>query len=286
MAGGGDDDHTVYCYDPSQDKWTSLPLLPVKYFGLGQVNGKLVAVGGTIKSDDKGMKPGYNEISNEVYRYDERSQQWKLTTPSMPTARHSPGVLSLQSALVVAGGYTLSDKFANAVEIFKPDTSQWCRTDPLPIDCCDVSLAAIGNTCYMLGGYKAPQNLNQAFHASADDLLCNAVPSNQITHGDNQSAWKTLPKTPAYRPAAAVLGGSLIAVGGYSTEISREGVDKKEIYKYSPSTNSWIYISDLPVSRSDISVNALSSTEIVVIGGKFDGDRVKNVYKGTLHLLQ
>ena len=43
---GGDNDFTVNCYDPSKDKWTTLPPLSVKWFGLGQVNGKLVAVGG------------------------------------------------------------------------------------------------------------------------------------------------------------------------------------------------------------------------------------------------
>ena len=134
------DDYNVYSYDPSQDKWTTLPPLPVSYFGLGQVNGKLVAVGGRKKSI-------INKI-NEVYTYDERSRKWKQTIPPMPTARQSPGVLSLQSALVVAGGFTST--FSDAVEIFKPDTSQWYRTDPLPTACLNTTLIAIGNTCYSL----------------------------------------------------------------------------------------------------------------------------------------
>ena len=67
-----DDAHIVYCYDPSQDKWTTLPPLPVKRFGLGQVNGKLVAVGG-VKKD--------NKKTNDVHAYDERSQKWKQTIP-------------------------------------------------------------------------------------------------------------------------------------------------------------------------------------------------------------
>ena len=61
----------------------------------------------------------------------------------MPTARWSTGVLSLQSALVVAGG------FMGAVEIFKPDTSQWYRADPLPTACIRISLVALGNTLYI-----------------------------------------------------------------------------------------------------------------------------------------
>ena len=41
-----DDNYIVYCYDPSHDKWTTLPPLPIKFFGLGQINSKLAALGG------------------------------------------------------------------------------------------------------------------------------------------------------------------------------------------------------------------------------------------------
>ena len=274
MAIKDSDNYIIYCYDPSQDKWTTLPPLPVEWFGLGQVNGKLVAVGG--------VKSG-SQISSEVYTYDERSRKLKQTIPPMPTARHSPGVLSLQSALVVAGGRKIFREYTDAVEIFKPDTSQWYRTDPLPIACQNISLVAIGNTCYALGGYKYPACLNQALYVSVDDLLHNAVPANQTTHNgssDTQSAWKTLPNTPTYVPTAAVLAGSLLAIGG--DETSEGGVAKKEVYMYSPSTNSWIYISDLPAPRLLTAVAVLSSTRVLVIGGWNERERVNTVYMGTL----
>ena len=53
-CGGGltdEKEFIVYCYNISLDKWTTLLPLPVKWFGLGQVNGQLVAVGGKKKSD-------------------------------------------------------------------------------------------------------------------------------------------------------------------------------------------------------------------------------------------
>jgi hypothetical protein len=208
---------------------------------------------------------------------------WKQTIPPMPTARWFPGVLSLQSALVVAGGAI--PYYTAAVEIFRPDTSQWYRADRLLIACQNISLVAIGNTCYALGGYDG-SHLNQVLYASVDDLLGNAVPANQTTHSgssDTQSAWKTLPNTPTYYPAAAVLAGSLLAIAG--NEIPRiGGAAKKEVYMYSPSTKSWIYISDLPSSQYyGPAVAVLSSTEVLVIEG-FDGDTVHTVYKGTLHL--
>ena len=269
------DEYSIFCYNPSQDKWTTLPPLPIRWFGLGQVNDKLVAVGGLKKSTR-------NEI-NDVYTYDERSQKWKQNIPPMQTARSSPGVLSLQSALVVAGGYTST--FSDAVEIFKPDTSQWYRTDPLPTACNHIPLVAIGNTlCYALGGYGG-SHLNQALYASVDDLLGNAVPTNQMTHSgssDTQSAWKILPNTPTYRPAAAVVAGNLLAMGGNETS-ELEGTAKKEVYMYSPSTSSWIYVSDLPALRACTAAVVLSSTEVLVIGGEGGGDTVNTVYKGTLH---
>ena len=276
MGNKDSDNYIIYCYDPSQDKWTTLPPLPVRHFGLGQVNGKLVAVGGE--------KSG-GQTSSVVYTYDERSRKWKQTIPPLPTARWFPGVLSLQSTLVVAGGVLLPSLYTAAVEVFKPDTSQWYRTDPLPTACCHISLVAIGNTCYALGGYivKYPSRLNQALYASVGDLLRNAVPANQTTHSsssDTQSAWKMLPNTPAYGPAVAVLAGNLFAMGGKET--SGGGADKKEVYMYSTSTNSWIYISDLPAPRSHTAVAVLSSTRVLVIGGRNERERVNTVYQGTL----
>ena len=273
LAGGDDDKYIVYCYDPSQDNWTTLPPLSVIYFGLGQVSGKLLAVGGLKKSDGRAI--------NEVYTYNDRSRKWKQTIPPIPTARCFSGVLSLQSALIVAGGDT--GGCTDAVEIFKADMSQWYSTDRLPTAGRNISPVVIGNTCYALGGYNG-QQLNQAHYASVDDLLRNAVPANQTTHSgstDTHSAWKILANTPIYRPATAVLAGNLLAIGGKGT--SEGGADKKEVYMFSPSTDSWIYISDLPEPRSSTAVAVLSSTEILVIGG-FCGRIVSTTYKGTLEL--
>ena len=200
----------------------------------------------------------------------------------MPTARQFPGVLSLQSALVVAGGNRGFRVYRDAVEIFKPDTSQWYRTDSLPVGCCLIPLVAIGNTCYALGGYNGSR-LNQALYTSVGDLLRYAVPANQTTHSgssDTQSAWKMLPSTPTYRPSSAVLAGNLLAIGGKETSGGRDS--KKEVYMYSPSTNSWIYISDLPAPRSFTAVGVMSPTEVLVIGGLNEGETVNTVYQGTL----
>ena len=80
-----------------------------------------------------------------------------------------------------------------------------------------------------------------------------------------------------------MLASNLLAIGGNETsEVG--GADNKEVYMYSPSTNSWIYTSDLPAPRSGTTFTVLSSTELLMIGG-YDGGFVNTVYKGTLTLL-
>ena len=291
-CGGGDTDagwnpFNVYCFDPVQDTWTILPPLkkPVVFFGLGRINGQVVAVGGTeIRANTR------IRIRNTIQTYDEESQTWEVFEPSLPTARHSPGVLSLEQGILVVGGYTASE-YANTVEILLFNTKQWYRVSPLPIDCCDVSLVAINHDCYVLGGYKEPHHLNHALKASIEDLLHSAVPASEphsntsstTTRGDtHKSPWKMLPPTPVYRPAGAVLAGNLFAIGGVKTPTGR--TITKEVYMFSPFTESWIYVSDLPTPLSKVSVNALSSTETIVVGGMDGSGKVNTAYKGTMSL--
>ena len=276
-AAGGDL-HVVYSYDPQRDNWTTLSPLPVRWFGLGQLNGMLVAVGGR-KSNDS------SSITNEVYTHDERSKKWKQTIPPMPTSRIFPCVLSLQSALVVAGGGISVLNYTDAVEIFKPDMSQWYRTNPLPLACYNAMLTVIGSTCYALGGYDGSHHLNQVFYTSVDDLFCNALPGNQTTHSSNsdtQSVWKNLASTPTYEPAVATLLGNLFAIGG--SETIKGGAAKNKVYMYTPSTDSWMYVSDLPAPQAAAAVAVLSQAELLVIGGQYHGKRVNSVFRGTLQL--
>ena len=178
--------------------------------------------------------------------------------------------------------------YSAAVEIFKSDISQWFQADPLPKACCDMSSVAIDDVIYALGGYKHPLHLNQAVCASINDLLHSAVPADDSEQSEisfTKSVWKKLPNTPAYEPAAAVLDGKLLAIGG--TDTAKKGANRKEIYMFSESASSWTYTGDLPAPRFDAAVAIASSTEILGIGG-WDGEttqeRVNTVYKGTLKL--
>jgi N-acetylneuraminic acid mutarotase len=252
--------YLVHCYSPMENKWTTLPPLPVKWFGLGQINGKLVAVGG-VKRDKK---------KATVYGFD--LQKWKKTIPSMAIARNFPAVLSLDKLLVVAGGNMEGGHTTNAVEIFQQATSQWHKAASLPQGCCNLSLVNSGNTIYALGGYDHPSLLNQALCTSIDDLL-------QVEDPTKPPVWRTLQSSPSYQPPAAMLFGNLLAVGGWT--VSGGKVAQKNVYMHSSSIDSWVYFSDLPEPCAWTTCAGLSATEILVIGGRNE-ENVRAVYKGTL----
>ena len=286
-------EYNVLRYDPSQDKWTTLPPAPVRWFNLGVVNGKLVAIGGAETSGSG--ENLFEIITNKIHTYDEQEKTWKQTIPPMPTARWYPGVLSLQSALVVAGGACIRSRqpglieflrthfsrvnlshteYFCVVEIFKQDTLLWYTTSPLPTPCHNISLIAIGNKCYALGGFYT-SHLNQALYASVDDLLGNAVPANQNTHSgssDTHSTWKMLSNIPSYATDSTVLAGNLLAVCALSTNARREIY----MHMHDTSIDLWIYMGLLPVPNqyANVAVASLSPLEILVIEGS-------TVHKGT-----
>ena len=275
--------YSIFCYDPSQDEWTALPPLPdsVGCFGLGQVNDMLVTIGGKVECDK------ILAATDKMYAFDVQSLGWQSSIP-MPTARCFPGVLSTKSALIVAGGAVVTKKTTffgrisytytelDVVEIFKPDTPQWYKMNPLPRPCYDLSLTSIGNTCYALGGSicwpeMGPEHelhFGQALYASIDDLCNHVIPVGEST---DQSAWKRLPgdfPISLFPPklTAAVLDGNLLAI---AAESDTESSDHKGLYMYHSSKNTWVCIGAPPATHyffsQDLAVSVLSSLEILVI---------------------
>ena len=279
LADDDDDDYRVFCYSPSEDTWNTLPACDVRWFGLGQVRGKLVTVGGRKHSDGK--------VTNEVYEFDEVAHSWKQSIPPMSTARHSLAVLSHHSTLTVAGG-TTGHRFTAVVEVFREETSQWHTTEPLPFRWDYASSLLISNRWYLLGGRTEGEGYsNRTVCAHFDLLLQKALPRDQAStdrDSTNNSAWEVLPNTPHYRPAAATFGASLLAVGGTTTKKYPPNQQQTAVHVYSPCTNAWIHISNLPAPRVGTATAMLSPTELLVIGGWNNRRRQKSVYKGHLRI--
>ena len=266
---GYDDLYRAFCYSSFEDTWNSLPACPIWRFGLGQVRGRLVTVGGRTKLD--------HQVTNKVYEFNEATQSWKQNPriPPMTTARDSPTVLSYHAALIVAGGSTLHSRMAS-VEVFQEATSQWHTTDPLPFRWQNASSVLINNRWYLLGGAAEEEECSKrVVCADVDLLIQKAFPDAEKCKNSN-SVWEVLRNTLRYGPTAATLGGFLLAVGGTtSTHVSNPQV---AIYFYSPYSNEWMYLSYIPVPRMQASIAMLSSTELLLIGGRNKGSHLNTVY--------
>ena len=88
----------MYKYETRNDKWSVLPPCPVEHFGIEQLSGKLVTVGGR----------NGRAIFGDVYTYKEETQQWEKSVPPMPTQCRWPCVVTYHSSIAVCGGQTTS----------------------------------------------------------------------------------------------------------------------------------------------------------------------------------
>ena len=273
-CGGGytvniDTERQLFQYNPKQDTWSQLPICPTHYFGLTQLDGKLVTVGGS--RIDK-IVP-----INDVYVFQD-SETWENSIiPPLPTARFYPTAFNYKSTLIVSGGLTQSDTdpkfrtYTNAVEVFQTKTYQWYHAESLPVAHSGMSCAVVNDTCYLIGGDKLGTASRQAYCTSVFNLISRALPPNHPeTSSTPQTSpspptWQVLPERPLHYSTAAELGGCLLAIGGRDDS----GSSSSAVHMYSPSTNSWVRISsgDLPVPRQGAAATQLEGGEVIFVGG-------------------
>ena len=270
-TGNFDKSRQVFQYNPKQDTWSQLPICPTVDFGLTELDGKLVTVGG--RSIDQ-LIP-----INDVYVFQD-SETWENSIiPPLPTARMSPTAFNYNSELVVSGGLTHWEAdskqwtYTNAVEVFQTKTYQWYCAEPLPVAHNRMSCAVVSDTCYLIGGDKSGGIVSrQAYHTSVSNLISRALPPNHPeTNSPPQASpspptWQVLPECPLYHSTAAELGGCLLAIGGKDDS----GSSSSAVHMYSPSTNSWVRISsgDLPVPRFLAAATQLEGGEVIFVGGE------------------
>ena len=260
----------VLRYEISSDQWCVLPPCPVKHFGLGQLSGKLVTVGGM---------DGRGAAVNHVYTYVQETQQWERSIPPMPTPRRLPTVITYNSSIAVCGG--IEGAGDRVVELFNNETAQWCIATPLPVECRYMQLAIINDTCY-LGGGGVLNSCKSIMCASLPSLFQSSSPHGQQTSAQHQSVSTMLFNMPLNRSALANMGGILLAMGGHESTSSPSS-HRNAIHAYSASTKAWLNIATLPQARSSATAKMLPSGEVILIGGlDCEGNVSKAVYVGTL----
>lgn len=121
-------------FDPLQDLWITLPVLPSKirnlsHFGAVSTAGKLFVLGGGSGAVDPqtGDHDG-SFATNEVWSYDPIIREWSPRA-SMLVPRAMFACCVLDGKIVVAGGFTSCRKSISQAEMFDPDKDVWV---PIP----------------------------------------------------------------------------------------------------------------------------------------------------------
>ena len=220
---------------------------------MGVVNDQLVLVGR--------YNPSNFKRTNQLYVWDERSQQWPAPYPPMGTACSHPSVVTHGKWLVVDGGYD-GKTALDTVEILDTITGQWYYATPLPKGCVGMKSAVIGDTLYLLGGWDGPA-MKDVFAVSLPALIRKATSPSEAATTQPDTLWQTLPPTPLGDSAALALHGSLLAVGGEDDQDKPSSA----IHLYQPSTRKWVKVGDMLTARSNCACTVLPSGEFLVLGG-------------------
>lgn len=262
--GSHSDLRAVMVYDYQLDKWNKLPLYHSGYFAMAAVNNQLVLAGGhSLRT---------NQRSAALGAWDERLQTWSTPFPPMPTARCSPSAVSHSQWLVVIGGRleNVATKLSR-VEILDTRSGQWYTGAQLPQALSSPSVAIIGYSCYIVGGFAsnhAPSK--KVYRVCLDELISQAV-SHSASVGSKMptpspyptpSPWHTLSDSPLEFSAALAVDGYLLSIGG-----EERGRAEKAIYLYELGCGTWVKVGELHTERSEFACKLLPNGKMIVIGG-------------------
>ena len=267
---------TIFELDTSSNNgrnWTTrFPKCPTMYFGLGELDGNLVVVGG--QQEDKDKQP---IISAKVFVLDQKNSWSEDVIPPMNIPRMRACVVSFKGCIAACGGLEANSSrdCSVAIEIYRPKRKEWCKITPLPAPRAALRTTVIDNMLYLLGGFYPDLT-----GVSERDCLCIELENLFLDDTSAPRSWNVdIAKTPYHSSAPANICGSLLAIGGALNQRTQTLTDA--ICAYSPIMNKWYQVDRLPIELSSATATTLSGGELVVLGGRVSEDRNVNVYIGS-----
>jgi hypothetical protein len=273
IANSDDNYHRVSTYDPVKNEWGTLPPAPVRRFGVGRLNGKLVIVGGMYRDEE--------EATGDVHVFEEDTQQWVKSIPPMPTGLFLSVVATHSSSLVVCG--TTDESSPASMFVYNSHSSQWHSRSPPPLafNSRYCSAVVVSDTYYIAVGSEGVLD-------SEDSLTSAAVFSIPLSTlldpnaPQDPSTWQRMPDTPCHMSHLAATGGCLLALGGLCDLDNGEALASsltRAVHAYCPATSSWVKIGDLPDLRLYLAITTLSSGELFIAGGNIPNDERDRLYR-------
>lgn len=234
-----------------------LPESPVIQFGLGNIGGKLLVIGGRIAEDEI--------ITDKIYELDNtRWRESEIPTLSKPRARIcvvSQTEDENSACIAACGGIYIDNtkKIAtNLVEIYQKGNPRWTTVTSLPKSRAALRMTVLRNTVYLLGGYE---DLSQE---SMPD--CFSVCKSNLFQDSQEIVWDTLPNLPSRSATPAHSCSTLLAIGGIT--LINNATSKRAIHAYNFNLRKWAHVADLPMELTDATAATLSCGTVLIIGGR------------------
>ena len=251
--GGGDSTHhsqaVLLIYDCHDDSWKTLDTPTVNY-ALTTYNSQLVLVGG--------RDPITESITNQLWVLDEQ-WQWTQSLPLMTTERSWASAVNMDHYLIVAGGND-EHVLLDVVEVY--DGQYWRKAQSIPKASCSMKSCLLKGIWYLAGG--------EIIYTSLYSLI--ATTSSLMVR--QTSVWKTLPNVPIKWSTLVIIGKQLATVGGFSYSLA--------IHVFSFSSNSWVYVGNLPVTSQSTCTVVLSTGELLLVGGEKEWELLSSTFRGRI----
>lgn len=269
---------SICCYSSSCDEWSTLPLHPCIWFGLGQIDQCLITIGGMRCIDA--------ELSSDMYNFNVTTQKWQNMLSPMPTPRRSLTIISDSSCLIAAGGIVSSDPvYTNIIEIYDTTQHLWTRINEFPISCSFLTGGVHNNNVYLVGGRQTTSRVNRAFSASLSQFLysdhngkMSMAESLTTRNKIKKLVWNEIENTPVYWPLG-VTTDMVLTIGGNRSSALPDCENTSSIFAYSALLNMWFLIGDLPAAVSNAASVALSQKEFLLIGGRDEKGDYSNIVR-------
>ena len=261
----------IQVIDSVTQQVSQLPPCPVKDFGLVSIDNQIVTVGGKTKLDD--------QVTNQLYCWNEATQHWEQSLPAMSTARYFHTSVVWNNHLIVCGGrIDNEDSITDSVEILNLQSKCWHNASSLPLKESGKHAVITDNgKLHLLGGYLS----NAVHYCELRKLIDSAVTGPQSREA--ALVWKRLKDTPSTDCAAVLLKGSLVIMGGRSHDADQLSISTR-VSRYSNATDEWQHIGDLMYSRTACMAVALDFSTVLVIGGAVSHHQQRDWFSASTEL--
>ena len=196
-----------------------------------------------------GRERGNKEVTDKLWTLTSHDQ-WREILPPMTVKRCGASAVEYVKNIIVAGGQNDRRGYIDIVEVY--NGHHWTKAQCLPKPCWWMKSAVLSGYWYLMGGNEQGK---EVYCAS----LASLVASCQLSEELLPSVWKRLTDVPHELSSLVVFGNRLIAVGGYPLTSS--------IHAYSPHTQSWIRVGDMPIGLNSTCAVVLPTGSLMVIGG-------------------